>query len=174
MTTQRCPLQKAIVAAFRPAFPSVPDNASQWFLSPVPMLNFAIIGTVTTSKVGRGVLTAPPEHPSTLPARWGQTRPTTSAASPRVALPPSARPLECGDSSPQPGGLMELSRGQRPRKQPPVKIPPRRGGGTSTLCPPAPLRGACPIPSRPGALPPAKFRRPSGPGIFPFFVVPNL
>ncbi len=92
--------------------------------------------------------------------------PLTPALSPSggegAARRPSARPLECGDSSFQPGGLPELSRGQRPRKQPPITCPPRSGGGTLT---PAALRGASPFRPRPGALPPAKFRWPSGPGI---------
>jgi hypothetical protein len=72
--------------------------------APSFMSHLAINGTGTTSMVGRGVLTAPPEHPSTQPARWGQTRPTTSTPSPRLALRPPARPLECGDSSPLSAG----------------------------------------------------------------------
>lgn len=117
-----------------------------------------------------GLRPAPPEHPSTQSALWGQTRPPTSAASPRLALPPSAHPLECGDSSPQPGGLMELSRGQRPRKVRAKWTPPRRGGGTGldnalkllSSTPPgcptvgAKLRGRCPRLSSAG--PPGRTR----------------
>ena len=67
---------------------------------------------------------------------------------------------------PQPGGLMELSRGHRPRTQGREAFLPRRGGGTrwlSSSVSVAPPGRMFYLELNPGALPPAKFHWPSGP-----------
>ena len=97
--------------------------------------------------VGRGVLTAPPDHPHAPPARWGQTRPTTA---PPV---PQGRPTiaQC------------FSAGSHPTRNP--QVPKGRLNPTRPIH--SSLRDSLPLPPNPVLKHWAIIIRPSGTPPFP-------